>query len=211
MIVGMRGVVFFVIVLFVFVFLLEGGGVGGCDEIVFVMVGVILFSLFVQVFFFFVFVWWVCFFVDYVEVEEYEFVEWVIFGVVLVVFDDFVVEYGIGQEVCDWVCVEGYQNLEFVNVCIFVCEQVFVDVEVDVFDEMFGQLDFIGIGGGDGGDVDGGVFVLMDDFVDGIVLQMIVILEDVDFVQCLLFIWYEEYMWFKFVFIDCKCEVLFGL
>lgn len=86
-----------------------------------------------------------------------------------------------------------------------------MDAEADALDEMLGQPDPIGIGGGDGGDVDGGVSVSTDDSADGTVLQMIATSEDVDLAQRSPLIRHEEHTRLKLALIDRKREVLLGL
>ena len=208
---GMRGAVSLAIALSVPASLSEGGGVGGRDEIVFVTAGVILLSLLVQAPFLPALVRWARFPADHAEAEEYELAERAISGAALAALDDLAAEHGIGQEVRDRVRAEGYQNLEFANARTLAREQALVDAEADALDEMLGQPDPIGIGGGDGGDVDGGVSVSTDDSADGTVLQMIATSEDVDLAQRSPLIRHEEHTRLKLALIDRKREVLLGL
>ncbi|AZH79237.1 MULTISPECIES: Na+/H+ antiporter [Microbacterium] len=208
---GMRGAVSLAIALSVPASLSEGGGVGGRDEIVFVTAGVILLSLLVQAPFLPALVRWARFPADHAEAEEYELAERAISGAALAALDDLAAEHGIGQEVRDRVRAEGYQNLEFANARTLAREQALVDAEADALDEMLGQPDPIGIGGGDGGDADGGVSVSTDDSADGTVLQMIATSEDVDLAQRSPLIRHEEHTRLKLALIDRKREVLLGL
>ncbi len=208
---GMRGAVSLAIALSVPASLSEGGGVGGRDEIVVVTAGVILLSLLVQAPFLPALVRWARFPADHAEAEEYELAERAISGAALAALDDLAAEHGIGQEVRDRVRAEGYQNLEFANARTLAREQALVDAEADALDEMLGQPDPIGIGGGDGGDVDGGVSVSTDDSADGTVLQMIATSEDVDLAQRSPLIRHEEHTRLKLALIDRKREVLLGL
>lgn len=208
---GMRGAVSLAIALSVPASLSEGGGVGGRDEIVFVTAGVILLSLLVQAPFLPALVRWARFPADHAEAEEYELAERAISGAALAALDDLAAEHGIGQEVRDRVRAEGYQNLEFANARTLAREQALVDAEADALDEMLGHPDPIGIGGGDGGDADGGVSVSTDDSADGTVLQMIATSEDVDLAQRSPLIRHEEHTRLKLALIDRKREVLLGL
>lgn len=208
---GMRGAVSLAIALSVPASLSEGGGVGGRDEIVFVTAGVILLSLLVQAPFLPALVRWARFPADHAEAEEYELAERAISGAALAALDDLAAEHGIGQEVRDRVRAEGYQNLEFANARTLAREQALVDAEADALDEMLGQPDPIGIGGGDGNDADGGVSVSTEDSADGTVLQMIATSEDVDLAQRSPLIRHEEHTRLKLALIDRKREVLLGL
>jgi CPA1 family monovalent cation:H+ antiporter len=208
---GMRGAVSLAIALSVPASLSEGGGVGGRDEIVFVTAGVILLSLLVQAPFLPALVRWARFPADHAEAEEYELAERAISGAALAALDDLAAEHGIGQEVRDRVRAEGYQNLEFANARTLAREQALVDAEADALDQMLGQPDPIGIGGGDGNDADGGVSVSTEDSADGTVLQMIATSEDVDLAQRSPLIRHEEHTRLKLALIDRKREVLLGL
>jgi CPA1 family monovalent cation:H+ antiporter len=208
---GMRGAVSLAIALSVPASLSEGGGVGGRDEIVFVTAGVILLSLLVQAPFLPALVRWARFPADHAEAEEYELAERAISGAALAALDDLAAEHGIGQEVRDRVRAEGYQNLEFANARTLAREQALADAEADALDQMLGQPDPIGIGGGDGNDADGGVSVSTEESADGTVLQMIATSEDVDLAQRSPLIRHEEHTRLKLALIDRKREVLLGL
>ncbi|MEU4017332.1 Na+/H+ antiporter [Microbacterium sp. NPDC028030] len=202
---GMRGAVSLAIALSVPVSVTEGGAINGRDEIVFVTAGVILLSLLVQGPLLPAAVRWARFPVDHVEDEEYELAERAISGAALAALDDLAAEHGIGQEVRDRVRSEGYQMLEFANARTLAREQALVDAEAEALDDMLGEPDPYGIGGG------GTPQATDDDATDGTVLQIIATSTDVDLAQRSPLIRHEEHTRLKLALIDRKREVLLGL
>ncbi|QNA93117.1 MULTISPECIES: Na+/H+ antiporter [unclassified Microbacterium] len=202
---GMRGAVSLAIALSVPVSITEGGAINGRDEIVFVTAGVILLSLLVQGPLLPAAVRWARFPVDHVEDEEYELAERAISGAALAALDDLAAEHGIGQEVRDRVRSEGYQMLEFANARTLAREQALVDAEAEALDDMLGEPDPYGIGGG------GAPQTTDEDATDGTVLQIIATSTDVDLAQRSPLIRHEEHTRLKLALIDRKREVLLGL
>lgn len=208
---GMRGAVSLAIALSVPTTITEGGAINGRDEIVFVTAGVIVLSLLVQGMLLPAIVRWARFPVDHVEDEEYELAERAISGAALAALDDLAAEHGIGQEVRDRVRSEGYQMLEFANARSLAREQALVDAEAEALDEMLGQPDPYGVGGGaEPGDAVSNTPPPAD-ATDGTVLQIIATSTDVDLAQRSPLIRHEEHTRLKLALIDRKREVLLGL
>lgn len=209
---GMRGAVSLAIALSVPTAIADGPDAAGRDEVVFVTAGVILLSLLVQGPLLPALVRWARVPVDHADDEEYELAERAISGAALAALDDLAAEHGVGQEVRDRVRSEGYLMLEFANARSLAREQAIVDAEAEALDEMLGEPDPLGVGGGIDENLGSGAgLASAADVADGTTLQMIATSADVDVMQRSPLIRHEELTRLKLAMLDRKREVLFGL